>query len=193
MQNHRDSGAGVAFGFVFSPEYQKKNTSNDEYVTMLYRVMLGREPDASGKASWVKTDTGRRNQKVHICRFIGSAEFTNICNSYGVDRGDYQSDDVRDRQPAVTSFVVRLYREVLGRSYDPNGLTNWVTGLLNKTIKGSECAWGFLNSDEFIKKNVATVSSWIFSTMSSSTAVRIPAESRHGRRFWTADFPVSTW
>ncbi|MEI3238988.1 MAG: DUF4214 domain-containing protein [Lachnospiraceae bacterium] len=155
LQNHRDSGAGVAFGFVFSPEYQKKNTSNDEYVTMLYRVMLGREPDASGKASWIKLMQDGVTRKYIFAGFIGSKEFTGICNSYGVDRGDYQSDDVRDRQPAVTSFVVRLYREVLGRSYDPNGLTNWVTGLLNKTIKGSECAWGFLNSDEFIKKNVS--------------------------------------
>lgn len=155
LQNHRDSGAGVAFGFVFSPEYQKKNTSNDEYVTMLYRVMLGREPDASGKASWVKLIQEGVTRKYIFAGFIGSAEFTNICNSYGVDRGDYQSDDVRDRQPAVTSFVVRLYREVLGRSYDPNGLTDWVTGLLNKTIKGSECAWGFLNSREFLDKNVS--------------------------------------
>ncbi len=35
------TGAQVAYGFVFSQEYKMKNTSDDEYVEMLYNVFFG--------------------------------------------------------------------------------------------------------------------------------------------------------
>lgn len=154
LKSHRDSGAGVAFGFVFSPEYVNRNTSDDQYVSMLYEVMLGRKADAAGKEAWIKLLREGLTRKYVFSGFIGSDEFTGICRRYGVERGNYQSDDIRDRQPGVTAFVVRLYQEALGRGYDPTGLTNWVNDLLTGRIKGSECAWGFLNSQEFIGKNL---------------------------------------
>lgn len=43
----------VASGFVFSQEMANRNLSNQEYVTMLYRTMMDREPDEAGLNDWV--------------------------------------------------------------------------------------------------------------------------------------------
>lgn len=181
LKSHRDSGAGVAFGFVFSPEYVNRNTSDDQYVSMLYEVMLGRRADAAGKESWIKLLREGLTRKYVFSGFIGSDEFTGICRRYGVERGNYQSDDIRDRQPGVTAFVVRLYQEALGRGFDPTGLTNWVNDLLTGRIKGSECAWGFLGSSEFVNKDldddtfIDTLYHVLFNRSSDST----------GKEYWS--------
>ena len=47
LKNGTNGGEEVAKGFIFSDEYTKKNTSNDEFVEMLYNTLLNRKSDAS--------------------------------------------------------------------------------------------------------------------------------------------------
>lgn len=66
-------------GFLASPEFLARNTSNSEFVTLLYRVFLNRVPDAAGLAFWVAQltqGTATRNQLV--LEFAASAEFQAI-------------------------------------------------------------------------------------------------------------------
>ena len=87
LQNHSISGANCAYGFFFSPEFTNNHYSNQEFVTRLYRVFLGREPDAAGLNNWVTTlNSGVSRQDVFY-GFAHSAEFTRICSEYGIVRG----------------------------------------------------------------------------------------------------------
>src|SRR5262249_41595925 len=45
--------AGLAIGFLNSPEYLAQPRSLAEHVTILYRTFLDREPDPNGLAGWV--------------------------------------------------------------------------------------------------------------------------------------------
>ena len=81
------SGTNVASGFVFSPEFVNANYSNTEFVTKLYKVLLGRDPDAQGLANWVDAlNRGVSRQDVFY-GFAHSEEFTRICTEYGIVRG----------------------------------------------------------------------------------------------------------
>lgn len=71
-------------GFFHSVEFTNKNTSNDEYVDILYRTFLGREADPAGKADWVgKLNAGVSRDEV-MAGFSGSVEFDGIMKYYGL-------------------------------------------------------------------------------------------------------------
>ena len=154
LQNKTKSGAEVAAGFIFSQEYIAKKTSDEDYVEMLYRVMLGRNSDTAGKQDWVNRLYNGHSRQGIFAGFVYSTEFTSICASYNITRGDYKSDDIRDKNPNVTAFVSRLYRTCLNRNPDETGLKDWITRLLNGNMQGGMVAWSFLNSKEFIARGI---------------------------------------
>ena len=83
------SAVDVSAGFVFSNELRDMHLSNEEFVRRAYTVYLNREPDAAGIAYWVAFLERGNDYGCIIHGFGESAEFTGICNSYGVTRGDY--------------------------------------------------------------------------------------------------------
>ena len=85
--NGSATGAQVAYGFFFSPEFMNNNYSNEVFVTILYNVCLNRAPDPDGLNNWVTAlDNGA--DRLEVFRgFAHSDEFTGICNSYGIVRG----------------------------------------------------------------------------------------------------------
>ena len=38
--------------FFFSPEFGNKNTTNEQYVNILYQALFDRNADTDGKANW---------------------------------------------------------------------------------------------------------------------------------------------
>ena len=83
---HTSSGREVAYGFIFSQEFINKKYSNADYVEHLYEAFMGRGSDAAGKKMWVDLlNTGWTREQV-FDGFVGSQEFTGICNSYGIVR-----------------------------------------------------------------------------------------------------------
>ena len=154
LLNKTKSGAQVAADFIFSQEYIAKKASDTDYVEMLYRVMLGRNSDAAGKQEWVNRLYNGQTRQGIFSGFVYSAEFASICASYNITRGDYKSDDIRDKNPNVTAFVSRLYRTCLNRNPDEAGLKDWITRLLNGNMQGGMVAWSFLNSQEFSARGI---------------------------------------
>ena len=157
-------GAEAAYGFIFSKEFKEKNPCNDCYLDSLYRCFLGREPDKAGKADWMNqlVEGAARGQIFN--GFVGSQEFTKICESYGISRGDGDwsketfliSGDCGICDAAnktVKDFVTRLYDVCLDRQPDAQGLSDWMEQL-NRGKTGAEVAYGFIFSNEFQNKNL---------------------------------------
>ncbi|WP_434309599.1 DUF4214 domain-containing protein [Hominifimenecus sp. rT4P-3] len=155
LQNNQNTGIEVAYGFIFSEEYQNKKTGDEAYVQMLYRTFFGREADSSGLASWVNCLYNGSSRRKVFEGFANSDEYRTICSRYQVVRGHYVSNEIEDQNPAVTSFVMRLYRTCLGRQAETKGLQAWVSALLSGQNTGADIAWGFLNSDEMQNKRLS--------------------------------------
>ncbi|MBR6384139.1 MAG: DUF4214 domain-containing protein [Lachnospiraceae bacterium] len=149
LLNGEAVGVHVAYGFLFSSEYTKKNKSNKDYVTDLYMLFMGREPDEAGFNDWVgQLEAGKSRTEVFV-GFANSQEFYNICESYGITAGRWVNGYDRIQVNNVNLFVERLYKVCFGRIGDIGGQKNWVEKLLNKQITGSECARSFIQSQEY--------------------------------------------
>lgn len=147
------TGAEVAHGFFFSQEYKNRNKSNDAFVTDLYKAILNRNPDAGGKALWVSRLEDGMSRYGVFAGVVNSKEFGQLCEKYGIQRGTYSSPEPRDQNAEVTSFIQRLYRNVLGRNGDESGLNNWAR-VLNQGGNGTEVAAAFILSEEYRNKSI---------------------------------------
>lgn len=67
----------VAWGFVQSPEFANVygTLSSEEFVTLLYRNVLARAPDAAGQAAWIDRLNGGWSREAVLLGFSESAEF----------------------------------------------------------------------------------------------------------------------
>lgn len=148
------TGSQVAGGIFFSDEFSNRNLSDEDYVETLYLVMMGRPSDAGGKADWVyKLKNGVSREGV-FAGFTGSTEFDNICNSYGIKRGNYKPSQARDINTGLTTFVARLYTKALGRDYEIDGINYWCEQINSgKWSINDASTTGFFNSPEFMNKN----------------------------------------
>ncbi|MBO6088899.1 MAG: DUF4214 domain-containing protein, partial [Lachnospiraceae bacterium] len=155
LLNGKAVGIEVAYGFMFSPEYTKKDKSNEDYVTDLYALFMGREPDKDGYNDWVgQLNEGKSKLEVFV-GFANSQEFFNLCESYGITAGRYVIGYDRTSINNVNLFVERLYKVCLGRRGDKGGQNNYVEKLLKKEISGSECARSFIFSQEYTNKGLS--------------------------------------
>lgn len=71
----------AASDFIFSKEYIAKNTTTEQFITMLYHTMMDREPDDVGMTRWMRCGLAR---EYIFNSFVASQEFKNICNSFGL-------------------------------------------------------------------------------------------------------------
>lgn len=149
LTDGKSVGTNVAYGFLFSQEYTNKRKNNKDYVTDLYHLFMGREPDANGYNYWMSQLNSGKSREEIFAGFANSQEFYNICSSYGITAGWYKVGYDINQVNNVNLFVERLYKTCLGRIGDMGGQKNWVEMLLNKQISGSECARSFIQSDEY--------------------------------------------
>ncbi len=155
LRNKKMTGISVAFGFIFSPEFQGLELSNEDYVECMYRAFMGRKSDAAGKADWVRVleeNTRAAGREKVFLGFANSKEFDKICAEYGIVRGLYfeGSDPVKSGMTEL--FVERLYNVVLDRSADEDGMRNWASALMKHKNTGIKTAYGFFFSPEYLKK-----------------------------------------
>ena len=148
------TGAEIVSGFINSQEFFNQRNSNEQVVTILYRAMLGREPDTGGKASWVSILDGGCSYDCIVDGFSGSQEFGGICASYGIRAGRVNLTQPRDQNPRLTAFVNRNYRYALNRQGEAGGLNDWCDILLQKRQTPQEVAHGFVFSPECLNMNL---------------------------------------
>lgn len=150
------TGADVAGGFFFSPEFiQKKENelSNEQYVEILYRTMMGRSSDPAGKKYWLDSiDCGFSDMFI-LNGFVGSKEFGEICDEYGIICSELVLTEPRDQNRGVTEFVSRNYTKALERSVDIHGLNDWCHRILYEGLEPGESVKGIVFSPEFMGHN----------------------------------------
>ena len=160
LSNYEISGSEAAYGFIFSPEFQNKSVTNEQYVELMYNCFFGRASDSEGKAHWLnQMNTGMTKTQLYA-GFTNSQEFDNLCTSYNIMRGQfnltspdsgYFSNTANRAQ--IEAFVTRLYSVCLNRDPDTDGLNHWIDILANNEISGTEAAYGFFFSPEYKNKN----------------------------------------
>lgn len=153
LKNGKKTAAEVVYGFVFSPEYTSRKETNDEYIKMLYATLFDREPDPAGFESW-QEKIKIFSRKYILRGFIQSSEFSNLCENYGVLRGNITLTENRDLNTQITSFTANLYITMLGRYPDSVGLNNWTGIILNQKKSLNEVILDFMGSSEFTSKNL---------------------------------------
>lgn len=143
------TAADLVFFFFDSQEMKNKNPDNATYLDYAYRAILGREADEGGKAYWLAELEAGCTRKYVLSGFVNSQEFTNLCKSYGVVKGNLNAIlSPADKNAGQTKFVVRLYRNIFNREADEGGLNHW-TEKLQKGVTASEVIKGFVYSTEF--------------------------------------------
>lgn len=85
LLNKKNTPKEVASGFVFSTEVARKELNNRDFVTLLYRAVMGREPDKEGLNDWAgKLDAKTSTREQVFNGFAESEEFKKIVASYGL-------------------------------------------------------------------------------------------------------------
>ena len=156
LRNKEKTAAQVIIGFFESKEMTQMNLSDAEYVERCYRVMMDRASDAGGKKNWMEALDAGCTKRAVLRGFVGSAEFSKICEEYGIVRGEITVSEWRDQNLGITKFVARCYKEVLGRKAEVGGLNNWCRKILtasNKKQAAVDTATnGFFHSPEYLNK-----------------------------------------
>lgn len=105
-----------------------------DFVTNLYKNVLGRNPDTTGLNNWVNRLMTGTSQSTIVSSFYNSKEFKNK---------NYSNDQ----------FIEKLYNGCLQRSSDAGGKTHYLN-LLNRGRARTDIINSFVNSVEF--KNLTT-------------------------------------
>ncbi len=108
------------------------NTDSGE-MFRLYNAAFARFPDADGLKYWIdQFSSGKNTRRVVAQSFLGSDEFT---EKYGSNVSD-------------ETYVNNLYKNVLGREADTEGLNYWVGNLSSGIETRYEALLGFAESAE---------------------------------------------
>ena len=150
------SGAEVANGFLFSEEFLNRNTTDEEFVTILYNTFFGREPDEGGLAYWLdQLKTGTMDRATVASGFVYSKEWANTCAEYGIASGCDTQPDIEIEPTQLTfDFVSRIYERALGREAEKEGLDYWSRELANYRITGEQVGAMFFMSEELTNQNL---------------------------------------
>ena len=84
LENGTKTPEQVAYGFIFSQEFQNKNYNFTDFITHLYQGILGRRPDAAGFDYWLKKMINGTPRKEIFDGFVYSDEFKALCKEYNI-------------------------------------------------------------------------------------------------------------
>ena len=157
LNSGRKAAAEIIDAFVKSAEFQNKKRSSADAVEILYKAMLDRPSDPAGKSSWVSQLEGGKPLQAVINGFCGSAEFGNLCKTYGINPGTVTVPDTQPEVPAasdekIRAFVSRCYKIILGRDADEGGMNTWSAELASGRKAAAEIIEQFVASAEFQNK-----------------------------------------
>jgi len=78
------TGSDIAKGFIFSLEYNLESKSNTQYLNDLYSAFFNRAADTGGFNGWMTELNAGTSRSDVLDGFLGSQEFINLTNSYGI-------------------------------------------------------------------------------------------------------------
>ena len=155
LVDQKIDAAGITYQFFASKEYQAKNRTNEEYLDDLYQTVLGRKPDAEGKAYWLKALEEGQSRTVVMSCFANSNEFSGICDEFNIPRGTMERDGSSIYNAGVRQFVLRNYAKALERKGETAGLETWCYLINKKKMTPAEVTESFFHSKEFVNKELS--------------------------------------
>jgi len=111
LSNGYQAGADLAESFIFSEEFQNRNTSDSEFVTILYNAFFDREPDTSGYNNWMDQLADGMSRSFVLDGFTSAQEFITLCENYGIT-------------PAFTDSESSEYIDLAGARYSVTEIRN---------------------------------------------------------------------
>ncbi len=126
------------------------NTSN-QYAALLYQGALGRTPDPTGLAYW-RDLAENLSPSTKAMGLYGLSDATgNFNGNLSIAGGFTQSTEFISKYGSLTNnqFVTQLYANVLDRTPDPSGLSDWV-GQLSRGTTREHVLIGFAESAEAV-------------------------------------------
>jgi hypothetical protein len=165
----------TTLAFFHSDEFLDRNTSDEQFLTILYRTFLNRDPDPAGfNAFLTALQTGQFTRDNLLSIFIDSAEFA------------AQASFLPPLSPQE-DFVSTLYVEILGRGPDQPGLQAFVAQL-QQSRNVLSTVLVFLRSPEFLSRNTSNTE---FVTLLYRVFLdRVPDAA--GLAFWVAQLTQGT-
>jgi uncharacterized protein DUF4214 len=160
----------VVLGFTGSVEFTQTygNTSNRDFVTLLYDNVLGRAPDAPGLANWSgRIDDGLMSRAQVVQGFSESTEFITetTAPALAFSRAGLQAEFADD--------VYRMYRATLDRDPDLDGFVNWAERMADGlTFLGAVS--GFTQSVEFRQTYGDTTDAGFVTLLYDNVLERVP-------------------
>ena len=149
------TGAEVVQGFIFSRECENMKLSDQAFIELLYAALFDRAADTTGLNGW-KNLLKHGLTRAYVCNgFINSDEFNKLCQRFGIEKGSGTSEDIRDRNEALTIFVADMYLQGLGRSFSQAELENALELFFNAGTNGYTYVKSFLESEEFSHRNLS--------------------------------------
>ena len=85
LLNHVQTGADVAHGVIDSIEFLEKDTTGEEYLTILYKAFFDRDPDEPGFQIWLAELKSNKDRGDVLDGFLYSKEFAELCQTYGIN------------------------------------------------------------------------------------------------------------
>jgi Ca2+-binding RTX toxin-like protein len=132
----------IGDGFLNSPEFIGRfgMGDNTDFVTLLYKNVLGRDPDQTGLTAWVNYIGSGHSRSEVLTGFSDSPEFV-AGTAVDVQHGLWVGD-------ANAAKVARLYDAVFDRLPDAAGEASW-SGALKGGASLQTVADGFVGAPEF--------------------------------------------
>lgn len=156
ISNREICAAQLAYGIMYSDEFQRLSITDDEFLNRMYYMFFNREPDGPGKAMWLaKLQSGAMTRDDIFRGFVNSEEYFKVCKNFGITAGYYVPNVEMMRQGAINCYVERLYITCLGRVGDMSGQICWVKHLIDGDMTAEEVTYGFIFSNELTSRNVS--------------------------------------
>ena len=125
IKDGNTTAAGMIEKLSESEEFSEKNYSPEQKLTLLTKVMTGKELAEAEKERYISyLDNG-----VSLRRFISdvskSPEFASVCAQYKITPGTVDDLEPRDLNPELAVFIGELFTEMYGRSPSAKELNVW--------------------------------------------------------------------
>ena len=154
-KNGQNNAASIVVGFVKSREFQSRSLSMSDYISVLFKAILGRRASEGDIDAWREAIYNGASRMKVLEGLLGSREFNSLCSKYGIQPGSYKSTEYTDVNSKVSGFIARLYRQCLDRKYDDEGLLTWVRAIVNGEATGTDAARGFMLGNEINSRGLS--------------------------------------
>lgn len=146
-----NDGAGIAYGFLQSPEFINKKLADADYVKVLYATFFDRVPAAEEISYWAGELSSGKSREYVLAGFVNSNEFDSLCDSYGISRG-FLRQDGNAINAGIGRFAERLYTRVLERAGEKEGIEYWSVQIADGACTPENAAKSFFASPEYLNK-----------------------------------------